>query len=134
MRLVADANVLLAAIAGGAAKRVFDHPDVEEVFSAESVLEEVREYMGTLAEKKGLDAALLYLTLASLPITVVDETHYESHRPEARRRIAERDPDDVELLALALHIEAPVWSNDSDFKVADIEWYTTAQLLKKLDT
>jgi len=133
VRLVADANVLLAAIAGGAAKRVLEHPDVEEVFSAESVLGEVREYIGALAEKKGLDVTLLYLTLASLPITVVAEMYYESQRAEALRRIGERDPDDAELLALALHLEAPVWSNDNDFEVADVEWYTTAQLLKKLD-
>jgi hypothetical protein len=26
----------------------------------------------------------------------------------------------------------PVWSNDNDFNDVGVEWYTTAQLLKKL--
>jgi hypothetical protein len=41
VRLIADANVLLAALAGGAAKRFLDHPKVEEIIPAEAVLEEV---------------------------------------------------------------------------------------------
>lgn len=31
----------------------------------------------------------------------------------------------------ALFLEIPVWSNDSDFEHAGIEWYTTARLLAK---
>ncbi|MBI2467756.1 MAG: hypothetical protein HYV62_08055 [Candidatus Rokubacteria bacterium] len=48
---------------------------------------------------------------------------------EARRRLAPRDPDDVAPLALALHLRFPLWSNDRDFEVARIEWFTTARLL-----
>jgi len=36
---------------------------------------------------------------------------------EARRHLADRDPDDVGLAALALHLEIPVWSNDKDFRL-----------------
>ena len=39
-----------------------------------------------------------------------------------------RDPEGVELLALALHLSLPVWSNDDDFELTGIEWYTTAEL------
>jgi hypothetical protein len=38
----------------------------------------------------------------------------------------------VELLALALHAGVPVWSNDDDFEDAGVEWYTTAELLRRL--
>jgi predicted nucleic acid-binding protein len=38
----------------------------------------------------------------------------------------------VDLLALALHLKLPIWSNDNDFEDAGVEWYTTAQLLKTL--
>ena len=44
-----------------------------------------------------------------------------------------RDPDDVDLLALALHLKAAVWSNDRDFRDAGIELWTTAELLAELD-
>jgi len=50
----------------------------------------------------------------------------------ARKRIGKRDPDDVDLLALALELKIPIWSNDGDFEGTGIEWYPTAQLLKKL--
>ncbi len=46
--------------------------------------------------------------------------------------IEDRAPDDVPLLALALAMGIPVWSNDDDFRTAGVVWYTTARLLKKL--
>lgn len=132
MRLAADANVLLAALIGGSAKRVLRHPDIDEVLTADAILEEVSEYASILARKKGLPLDVLLATAASLPVTVVDRSEYEHQIAEAERRIGERDPDDLELLALALHFDIPVWSNDNDFEDAGVDWYTTAELLKKL--
>jgi len=51
---------------------------------------------------------------------------------EQQKKIAERDEDDVELLALAMKLNVPVWSNDSDFKDSGVEVQTTAKLLKIL--
>lgn len=72
------------------------------------------------------------LGVATLPVTVVDGAHYAAAVPEATRRIAHRDPDDVDILALSLHEALPLWSNDNDFEEAGVEWFTTAELLKKL--
>ena len=44
-----------------------------------------------------------------------------------------RDRDDVELLAMAIHLKLPVWSNDNDFEDTGTAWYTTASLLAALD-
>jgi hypothetical protein len=38
----------------------------------------------------------------------------------------------VDILALSLHEAVPLWSNDNDFEDAGVEWFTTAELLKKL--
>jgi predicted nucleic acid-binding protein len=51
---------------------------------------------------------------------------------EARKRIGRRDPDDVELLALAIQLNVPLWSNDNDFENTGVVWYTTASLLAVL--
>ncbi len=51
---------------------------------------------------------------------------------QAARRIGKRDPDDNDLLALALALDVPIWSNDKDFEAAEIEFYTTARLFKTL--
>ncbi len=48
------------------------------------------------------------------------------------KRLAGRDEHDIELLALAIKLHIPVWSNDGDFKSSGIEVYTTARLLKIL--
>ncbi len=92
----------------------------------------VEEYAVILAKKKRLSLDTLLLTVAALPITVVEEPIYSSSLPQARNLMAKRDPDDVDILALALHMHLPLWSNDNDFEGTGIEWYTTAELLQKL--
>jgi len=47
--------------------------------------------------------------------------------------IGERDPDDVDLLALALKLDIPIWTNDRDFEKTGVATYTTAQLLSLLN-
>jgi predicted nucleic acid-binding protein len=132
VKLVADANVLLAAVLGGRAKAILQHPGVDELMTAEATLAEVQEYAVVLARKRGLSLDSLLLAIAALPVTVVEHGVYSSAVQEARRIIAKRDPDDVDVLALALHLDLPLWSNDNDFEDTGIEWYTTAELLKKL--
>jgi predicted nucleic acid-binding protein len=68
----------------------------------------------------------------TLSVTLVDRDDYAASLPEATRRMARRDPDDVETLPLALQLELPVWSNDDDFRGMNVPWYTTARLLKAL--
>jgi predicted nucleic acid-binding protein len=132
VKLAADANVLLAALIGGRARRVLGHPQVEEVLTTAATLAEVQVYAGQLARKKRLPVDLVLLAAATLPVTTVDRSSYSSSLPEARKRIAQRDPEDVELLALAIHFNLPVWSNDNDFEDAGVIWYTTAALLAHL--
>jgi predicted nucleic acid-binding protein len=131
VRLVADANVLLSALIGGRAHVVLTHPSVREVHAAAATLDEVHEYVPALARKKRLPLDVLLLALAALPVIVVERADYERKVAEATRRLGRRDPDDVDVLALALHLGVPVWSNDDDFREAGVEWFTTATLLKR---
>ena len=133
MRLVADANVLLAAVLGGAAARVLRHPRVEAVPVAAAALEEVHEYAVSLARKKNLRVDTILTAVVSLPVIVVERSDYAAHFKDAERRIAKRDPDDVDTLALAIHLGLPVWSNDDDFKKTGVTRYTTAELLATLE-
>jgi predicted nucleic acid-binding protein len=132
VRLVADANVLLSAIVGGRARDILAHPRVEEVLTTSTTLAEVQEYASHLARKRRLSLDTVLLAAAALPVTVVERTAYAGKIREATKRLGGRDPDDVELLALALHAGLPVWSNDNDFEDAGVDWFTTAELLKKL--
>jgi len=132
VQLVADANVLLSAVIGGRAALALRHDKVEQVFTPTAAYDEVLEYLPSLAKKKRLELDTLLLAFAALPVTVVERSEYEDKLPTARRRIGKRDPDDVDVLALALHLNFAVWSNDNDFEDAGVEWHTTAELLKAL--
>jgi predicted nucleic acid-binding protein len=116
---------------GGAAARVFTDSHLE-VVTTEEVLVEVRQHLAGLAEKMDVLREEAEEYLSKLPLRAYPEIVYRARMGEARRHLADRDPDDVGLAALALHLGIPVWSNDKDFRVAPVELYPTAKLLKVL--
>lgn len=128
-RLVVDANPILGALLGGQSRRVFFEAAVEEFAVPESVLDEVRKHLPRLARKLGMAPALLDYTLDLLPLRSYPARAYRSLVAEARRRIEARDPDDVDVLALALRLDVPIWSNDRDFEDTGVTQMTTAELL-----
>jgi predicted nucleic acid-binding protein len=132
VKLAADANVLLAAVLGGRAGLILGSTAVEEILTAETTIAEVEEYAVVLARKRRLPTDLLLLAVASLPVTIVERDAFANSISEAKRRIGRRDPDDVEILALAIHFHIPIWSNDNDFEDCGIQRYTTEDLLRKL--
>ncbi len=132
MKLVADANVLLSAVLGGRARVVLTHPAIESIFTTEVTLAEVEEYAIVLARKRKLPLDILLLTVATLPVSLIERETYVRAISRARQLIEKRDPDNVEILALALHLKVPLWSNDNDFQALGIEVYTTAELLRDL--
>jgi predicted nucleic acid-binding protein len=82
-----------------------------------------------LAERRGLDAALLLAALGVMPVDWQPPGAYESHREEAERRMAQRDPEDWPTVALALARSLPIWSQDKDMEAAGVAVYTTGELL-----
>jgi len=132
VRLVADANVLLAAVLGGRARLILENPQIQEVLTVEQAIAEIQQYAVDLARKKGLAEDLVLLAVGALPVTVIQQAAYKTAIPEASKRIGKRDPDDIELLALAISLNLAVWSNDKDFKETGVEWLTTEALLKRL--
>jgi predicted nucleic acid-binding protein len=85
-----------------------------------------------LARRRRLPEDILLLALASLPVTLIEPDPYQRSLSEAKRRIGRRDSDDVDVVALALQFQVPVWSNDKDFEASGIEWYTTESYFEKL--
>jgi len=132
VRLAADANVLLSAVLGGRARLILHSTQIEEILTVESILAEVEEYASLLARKKRLAEDLVLLAVAAMPLRVVGRADYAASIPEAMKRIGPRDPDDAELLALALTFQVPVWSNDQDFEGTGVGRFTTEDLLRQL--
>ena len=132
MKLAADANVLLSALIGGRARLIISNPGITEILTTAKTLAEVEEYAIVFARKRSLAQDVVLLALAAMPVTIVQPSDYSASLALARRRIGRRDPDDVDLLALALQLKIPLWSNDKDFSGTGIEWVTTEDLLRRL--
>ncbi len=130
-KLAADANVILSAVAGKAALRVFLLEGIK-IVTTEFNISEVREYIGVIADKYGLSEEVLESQLKLLPLQIYQQKFYADFLGIASKRLAERDEDDVELLALSLKLKVPVWSNDRHFQHSGVVVYSTAKLLQIL--
>lgn len=65
-------------------------------------------------------------------VTTERKRQYAAAMPRALRLMAGRDRDDAHLLALALTLSIPIWSNDADLAGLPVATYPTAVLLKIL--
>ena len=130
-KLAADANVILSAVAGKAALRVFLLEGIE-IATTEFNIGEVREYISVIAEKYGFSEEILESQLKLLPLRIYQQEFYAAFLNIASEKLTESDEDDVELLALSLKLKVPVWSNDRHFQQTGVEVYSTAKLLKIL--
>ncbi len=130
--IVADANVLLSAIVGNAAARVFFEFEIP-VHVAEANAREVEEYLPRMAEKYRLSRELVELQWHLLPLTLHPAETYAERLGWAQQALATRDPEDAPVLALGAILGLPLWSNDRDLQGHGIKGYPTAQLLRELD-
>jgi predicted nucleic acid-binding protein len=58
-------------------------------------------------------------------VVSVDRSLYEDYEKLARERIERRDPDDWPVVAVALMLDIPVWTEDQDFFGCGIPTWTT---------
>ncbi len=130
--VVADANVLLSAAVGRAARRVFSRSSVT-VHTTRFNADEVEEHLPKLAAMYGLADELVQIQWRLLRIRLHAEEDYAAFLDKARKDIQKRDPDDAHPLALARLLKAPLWSNDRDLTGHGVEVYSTVRLLKELN-
>ena len=130
--IAADANVLMSAALGGAARRVFVRAPWLTVVTTDWNASEAVEHLPEVALKRGLSARSLLGTFERLPVTIHTPERYVVAMPKALRMMADRDRDDANLLALALTLSVPIWSNDPHLSGLPVTVYPTAVLLKVL--
>jgi predicted nucleic acid-binding protein len=129
--VVADANVLLSAVTGRAALRVFTKYEVA-IHVAQFNVDEVLEYIPEMAAKHGLPAELVEMQWKLLPVAVHAFDEYRGHFDQALADLANRDPEDAHALALARRLRVPLWSNDRDLHGLGVECFSAARLLAVL--
>jgi predicted nucleic acid-binding protein len=120
-RIVIDTNILIGALIRDnsykarlikSSQFLFFYPDYG-IFE----IEKFRDYICTKREKKPGCAPFEYAIKFLLEsVTVVPNQLYTDMIPIAHRHLAEIDPKDTPFLALALHMNCPLWSDDAHLK------------------
>jgi predicted nucleic acid-binding protein len=129
--IVLDANVLMRAVLGRRVDRLLEAFAPQVTFLAPEVaFDDVREHLATVLTKRGelraLQASLDKLTALQTAVQVVDQAEYEAMKPAALARVGPRDPDDWPVLACALLLNCPIWTEDRDFFGTGVATWTTA--------
>jgi predicted nucleic acid-binding protein len=129
--LVVDANPILSALLGGTAREVLFSGRFA-FFSTQHTLFEVAKYLSTLARRLELPESDLFRAYQLLPIIACQPDQYNVSLAEAERWIGGRDPKDVPILALAISLHCPLWTDDRDFDgIPVVTIVKTADLLAR---
>jgi len=131
--IVVDANPILSGLIKGNSIKIFWKKDIKVFATTEFTVEEIKKYIPRLAHKSGLPEEILFFDLALLPLKIYSKEFYRDKMEQAKEKIGKRDPKDIDLLALALELRAPLWTNDRDFEDTGVEVFPTAKLFKFLE-
>jgi predicted nucleic acid-binding protein len=129
--LVLDTNILIRAVLG---KRVLtllrQHAGQVEFWAPEAAFAEAREHLPGILTARGIaaDAALELLDLISRIVRTVDAETYAQFEEIARARLKHRDEDDWPVLAAALALGCPIWTEDTDFFGCGVATWTTDRI------
>lgn len=133
--LVVDANILVRAVLGTRARDLIAaNTGRVTFFVPETAFMEAEEHVAALAAKRGGDprVALSFLESVGRLVERIGCEIYEPFAAEARERLATRDPDDWPILASALALGCPIWTEDTDFFGCGVATWTTDRVQKFL--
>ena len=127
-RIVLDANILMRAVLGKKVKPLLEkhYADVQ-FFTPEVCYQDAKKYLPPLFKKKDLEEGNAIAALEELMrlVNTVDAGVYGLREMEAKQRIAVRDIDDWPVVAVALMLDCPVWTEDADFFGTGIATWTS---------
>jgi predicted nucleic acid-binding protein len=126
--LVLDANILVRAVLGKRVREVIErYADEVTFFVPEAALAEAEEHLPTLVKRRGGDSekAVAFLRTLGHLVEVIGSEVYGQFETAARQRLGDRDPDDWPILAAALALGCPIWTEDTDFFGCGVATWTT---------
>ena len=129
--LVLDANILIRAVLGQRVRRIFEvHAESISFFLPETAYVEAEEHLSALVVKRGGDPAKALAALKAMAAlaTIVGDDLYSDFEAEARKRLGTRDPEDWPILAAALALDCPIWTEDTDFFGCGVTTWTSGSI------
>lgn len=126
--LVVDANILVRAVLGKRVRQVIEtYCEEASFFVPEAAYAEADEHLPRLVIERGGDPAealALLLELRRL-VEVIGGDVYSEFEAEARERLGQRDAEDWPILACALALHCPIWTEDTDFFGCGVATWTS---------
>jgi len=129
--IVLDANILIRAVLGTRVRDlIFEAASTVKFFAPDVAYADARKYLPSLLEKRGIKGTAAMKVLDSLESIVqpIDRDLYAGMQQQALQRIAIRDADDWPVLACAMAIGCPVWTEDADFFGTGVATWSTDRI------
>ena len=126
--LVLDANILMRAVLGRRVRELLErYEDTAAFYSPDVCFEDARYYLSQVLEKRGLnvESGLAILEQIRQLVVPVDPSLYSDYERLARERIEIRDPDDWPVVAVAMMLDLPIWTEDQDLFGSGVATWTT---------
>jgi predicted nucleic acid-binding protein len=129
--LVLDANILVRAVLGKRVREVVEkYAEEASFFVPDVAFAEAEEHLPDLVIKHAGDPGKAFAFLRTLGrlVEVIGSDVYGEFETEARERLAQRDPEDWPILAAALALGCPIWSEDTDFFGCGVATWTSSNV------
>ncbi len=126
--LVLDANILIRAVLGNRVRNlILQHAGNIHFLVPQVCLEDARKYLPDLLEARGIDPmpAMELLEELAMHTQSLEAEWLEDYEQSAKERMRCRNLADWPVLAAALALDCPIWTQDSDFfGVGVVTWST----------
>jgi len=126
--LVLDANILLRAVFGRRVREILEtYEDEARFYTPDVCFEDAQRYIPVISTERGFDVdlGLSVLDQVGRVVEQVDRSLYEEYQNAAHGRIGLRDPDDWPVVATALLLDLPIWTEDQDFFGSGVATWTS---------
>ena len=130
--IVLDANILVRAVLGRRVRSYLETYAARGVrfFTPEVAFHEAAKHLPAILARRSKSTADLSTSLEYLRQIVepIEHDFYSLFESEARIRLGGRDEDDWPVLAAALGLRCPIWTEDADFFGTGVAVWTTSRI------
>lgn len=129
--LVLDANILIRAVLGNKVKELLlTYHEKVEFYTPDVCVEDAQKYLPIIFEKRQLPSEPALNVFAHLKglLQIIDKSLYQERAEEAKQRIKSRDFYDWPIVATALLLNCPIWTEDQDFFGSGLPIWTTDRI------
>jgi len=116
--IVLDTNILIRAVLAERVPHLLDKYNYNCSFvTPASCYDELSNHLPKILQKRELSLEPFFNAIEKLTkvVTPIAQEMYSEYEYDAKRRIEARDIKDWEIVALALSLNSPIWTEDQDF-------------------